>query len=86
MQEKIQKFKNRTLRGKKSWVYSGHMLLTQLPATPDIWFVPPPEELPELEEELLEELELHISQFYIAVVVCFCHCCSTTVTLQQLWC
>jgi hypothetical protein len=31
------------------------MLLTQLPATPDIVFVPPPEELPELEEELLEE-------------------------------
>jgi len=34
------------------------MLLTQLPATPDIVFAPPPEELPELEEELLEELEL----------------------------
>jgi hypothetical protein len=34
------------------------MSLTQFPATPDIVFVPPPEELPELEEELLEELEL----------------------------
>jgi hypothetical protein len=57
------------------------MLLTQLPATPDIVFVPPPEELPELEEELLEELELsYFSIFYIAIVVCFCHCCSTAVT------
>jgi hypothetical protein len=56
------------------------MLLTQLPATPDIVFVPPPEELPELEEELLEELELLFLNFFIAIVVCFCHCCSTTVT------
>jgi hypothetical protein len=31
------------------------MLLTRLPATPDIVFLPPPEELLELEEELLEE-------------------------------
>ncbi len=57
------------------------MLLTQLPATPDIVFLPPPEELPELEEELLEELgALLFLNFYIAIVVCFCHCCSTTVT------
>jgi hypothetical protein len=38
------------------------MLLTQLPAAPDIVFVPPPEELLELEEEMLEELS-PISQF-----------------------
>jgi len=31
------------------------MLLTRLPATPDIVYLPPPEELPELEEELLGE-------------------------------
>ena len=55
------------------------MLLTQLPATPDIVFLPPPEELLEL-EELLEELELLFLNFFIAIVVCFCHCCSTTVT------
>ena len=57
------------------------MLLTQLPATPDIVFVPPPEELLELEEELLEELELsYFSIFTSPFIVCFCHCCSTTVT------
>jgi len=53
------------------------MLLTQLPATPDIVFVPPPEELLELEEKLLEELELSyfsiftspLSYVFVTVVV-----------------
>jgi len=52
------------------------MLLTQLPATPDIVFLPPPEELPEL-EELLEELGLSyfsiftspLSYVFVTVVV-----------------
>jgi hypothetical protein len=62
------------------------MLLTQLPATPDIVFVPPPEELPELEEELLEELGLSyfsiftspLSYVFVIVVV--------PLSLRQLWC
>jgi|GEM_PF-3247745 hypothetical protein len=53
------------------------MLLTQLPAMPDIVFVPPPEELLELEEELLEELGLSyfsiftspLSYVFVIVVV-----------------
>jgi hypothetical protein len=53
------------------------MLLTRLPATPDIVFLPPPEELLELEEELLEELGLSyfsiftspLSYVFVTVVV-----------------
>jgi len=52
------------------------MLLTRLPATPDIVFLPPPEELLEL-EELLEELGLSyfsiftspLSYVFVIVVV-----------------
>jgi len=39
------------------------MLLTQLPATLDIVFVPPPEELPELERSYLRSWSSPISQF-----------------------
>jgi len=57
-------------------------------AATGIVFVPPPvsyscrhrRSYRSLRRSCLRSWSSHISQFYIAIVVCFCHCCSTTVT------